>query len=584
MAIKGVTFLTSVLESALIKPDEDDQLFFTPPNGRGKPVPLEVKLLKNKRDRSYPIYLPTEEMHKGEHREKIKYFPLAENVFLGNSEMLNLTIRVLGVRLHLSTNLLIHHLIKTKLDKNDKSYGNKVIEALKGVKIKTTLGTGIIKMLKSAAETDPKGKDALVKIGLNRNPDGKNKREAFAKIISTDKDRLFGKNHSQQQRDILQDLLTGIFGDIDNYTAGSTSMVCPSYFSVLKTFALLADRINEIARDLGENKNDDIIIPDDWFELLEDEKQLEDIHLKEITAKFPGNEGNGKATDEDNSAKMSSSGPVKRSFGKTKEVENHAPEVEEVVAKVPAEESVERESNEVTTSGMPKLKISLGGPSATATINAAQQTQQTVTSQPVYQGQVANTGSNGYSVVTPKRTTQQRQFHAKDALGRLLYWESGEPYQINSNTDTLQEIWEHDVTGAPLYHSNGEPSLVSRNVQQAGGLHQQTHGGHQQVYQPQHSGMNLPSAAELANMTYAERKFWERKISELNAPMQQPGMYQQGGLMQQQAGGLHQQTHAVQPQFGYQPQHTQTQTITAPHSDRPTGLTMFGSGNKKFTV
>lgn len=534
-----IDFLTSSLLALNVTPDEESQLFITSPNG--KKSSLTFKKTVNKKTRTFPIYLPTEEMQKGEHHDKFKYFPFAENMFIGNSEMLNVTIHLMNARLHQSTFMLLKALIQTKLDSEDKSYGGEVISALKGLGIKKTLGNKIMKLLTAIAKSQTTSSDALVKMGIDRKPEGKAVREGYIKLINTERETIFGENPDQQVRDILSDLLTNIFGDLKDYYAPTMSRMCPSYFALLKSFAMAADRINLIAEDLGVYKNKDIFISlDGWADKLTDEIALEEYHSRVITAKFPGNIGIGKnnKTQEVQGEKQVAS---RLNLGRDSMANAPARQQEEVVSEQPVEKTEEyvRPSGfrlgGVRLEDNPDVGVDLAGNPTRPSLGVPKNMHQAPAPRQQFDqhGGFNQSNSNqnlGFNVIAPKNSGFEREVHLRDARGNALFWQNGEPYMARATTDTIDGmVWAVDNMGYPCYRPNGEPELIRINTtQQNTGLFGNQLSGNQQI--PQH---NFPSQQELSRMPYEEQAFWRTKINEAynqNQQAPQQNSFSGGGL------------------------------------------------------
>lgn len=503
-----VTFLTSVLSSVLIKPDEDAQLYHDIPGAKTKPL-ANVSVLVNKKPRQFPIFLPTDEQMKGKNRDNYKFFPFAESIFMGNSEMLNFLIRSISTRIHICTYITLSNLIKTKLDKENKSYGNTVVDILKDITIKKALGTSVLKVTRAIEKVKPYGTSAIAAISLDRSPEDKTfNRQAKLRIVNVEKDKIFGVNPDQQTRDLIEDLINAMFGDLSQYVQGSSSKMCPSFFSILKTFIVVSDRLNEINNDLGIYKDDTCVIDDSWFSMLEDEAALETYHTKHIIAKLEGNVGTGsKANAPKETVETSDSGTSrpKRNFSKPS-VQERAQEEEVYEEEVAEEEPVSGGLGGGSLGGG-----TLGGGLAQSDNDIVPQTSTSYV-------RSANSGLRG-TVVPPKNAKRSVRVHVCDENGVKLYWEGGDPYMLDGADGDVATgmIWAVDRYGQYLHLPNGEPELISCSPRN-------NRGGYNNRNERQHHNNdrrmgfdNHYDNVDVSNMTYAERKAYENEMTRRNS-------------------------------------------------------------------
>lgn len=522
MSIEKVNdFLGSVLSSVFVEIDEDAQLIIAMPTV--KPTAAVVRMEVNNKLRDMPMYLPTEEMLKAENNDKIKFFPFAESIFQGNSEILNWLIRMLSARIHTSTYGLLKALVCTAMDDSDKTYGNSVIEVLKGVKVKKTIGNDLVKLLRTMSKSKPFGPDAVAAIGLSRKAKGQNTRQGYMRIVNTEADKVFGAKPNQQVRDLLHDLLEVVYGDLNDYVCGSSSKMCPSFFAVLKAFSVVADRINLIANDLGKYKDADIIINDSWFDMLADESKLEVFHSKYIKAKFPGNVGT-KAKDSKVSSE-SKEQPVqhKNRFSKSApaSVEHEVVEIDDTVVQQEPEQS---SGFRLGGGGVKKNSFQPSNPASSFQPQNQQQNLDGMNSG------FNQTHSNQFEVERPQVARNDQPVHACDINGQPIYWESGEPYKVKTRTgnNKLPMIWAQSG-GMFLYHPDGEPMLIDAPNQNSGGGF--NNGGF--------GGGPRPNK-DPSQMTFAERCHWENEMQR-HQNQQNNGFnsgFNNGGGFNQNSGGF----------------------------------------------
>lgn len=561
---KALPFLESILSSVNIASDEDAQLVFDYPSI--EQTTLEVKVKRDKDTVSLPVYLPTREIQKMKLDKKLVFFPFAESIFNGNSEMLNMYLRLVGIRLHMSTAMLLEALVNTAIDKEDKSYGNEIIDILKGVGIKKTVAAKVKKLISAIASDKPYGPNSLVKLCLDRNPKGNSRRQTYPKFIDTEAPRFGKEVPSQQVRDILQQLLEGIFQDEKEYIGDSNSGMCPSFFATLKGFALIATRINEVAEDLGVHKNESIIISDDWFHMLADEKVLEKFHTHEIRAKFEGNVGVGKyGTKEEAPRPTTKKTKRKLGFSSAKRVEkeeSHNEHIEEL-------QDVVEEIEEIMEANEPGAGLTFDTGKYASKPRARQPRQSAANT--------LSTQHNGLKVVKPKnKRSKTVDVHAVDMTGEFITWESGEPYIVQGEGPMIPFVWQRDASGNPLFLQDGEPALQptaeTRQMHEYNKMNGGTanrHYGHN-VHTPASRG-RMYSPEELATMGFSERRMAEKEMAEAqgyhghmgghmtghlpahNGFAQQPATFMHGHMQPQQHAGFQHNAFHQQPMHQQQP-------------------------------
>lgn len=554
---KVLDFLLGTLKSMYITADEDYQLLADYPDN--KQTPVIASMSTDKGVKKLPIYLPADDIVKQQNKGKrLIYFPFAESIFNGNSEMLNLTIRAINSRLHGSTLALVEALLKSAVDTDNADYGNEVIKVLKGLNIKKTLGKQVIRLVKSARSVKPYGPSSLLAIKMTRDvPEGVSYiRQADIRLVDTEKETLFGDNPTQQVRDILSDLLSKIFNDKDTggYVAKSSSRMCPSYFTLLKSFALVADRINEVAKDLGTYKDDTIFINDSWFSMLEKEAELEKFHSRYIINKFEGNIGlakKGSANEVEQNQGNTPMARPKRNFTSEpsqqpeqqqqfEDNHNYEPEPQEEAAnggvmsfftpganaKVAPPSDTDAQPQQTQRSGHGTNYSTAQPQQQHGGYNARPLEPQRPT--PQQQSQQQYGGGNNSSrptinVLPPSKPMGLRKVHLHDTRGVALYWQNGEPYTAEASCEVIPNtVWRQDYMGNYMFTASGEPDLVETNGQAMPG---QSGFGHPAMNTP---NGNLPSQQDLAAMPYTQRIYWEDKIAQAQSQAQQYNNYGNG--------------------------------------------------------
>lgn len=311
-------FYTQVLSSLNIEVEDDAKLVLAMPgvvDAKGAPVRLDAVV----GGRAW--VLPTREVLKASPWEtQMAFHPLSENFVNADSATFNKLKSLVNVRLNMVLGQILVKMMEVAANPaQHKTLGAKASKFLKAV---PEVKASTIKHLEAIiARSDLENATRrLVNVFVKRRAKlgaGVHLRGAMvnfpvrSELSGTDK--VFGETLSKKDREAIAGLFDYLLPDnedLDTYSVGADSHVAPSFVALMKAFAVLAGRFNEVIHDHRKIfvGCDDLVTDVSWAEALEDLK-----HWASAIPPLPGNVGDAvkKTSGEDTASEAANVKPVR---------------------------------------------------------------------------------------------------------------------------------------------------------------------------------------------------------------------------------------------------------------------------------
>lgn len=283
-------FYEDIMTTADVVVSENGMLDYNILDGEGKiqdVVPITLRL--NETEKDLPLVLPTiEVLENADLNEVVVFHPATEVVYNGESETLSKLTNVLNIKLikeftnafqailELRANTAVHAgltLSQGKLIDNlpdpRKTTGEYYASITRKI---TTLNFRIVSLLlRRGGEIDGVKYQRTCTLFPN---------------ILAEEQPLFDVNGSKDNIALVR----GIYNKIipKNLETGSMDKGCPYLKALLSTYVATAEHINKIRKTLGKHKGNIQHINVDWFEQVDDIKEMQ--KMSSLNA-FPGNAG-----------------------------------------------------------------------------------------------------------------------------------------------------------------------------------------------------------------------------------------------------------------------------------------------------
>ena len=314
-----MTFYKQVLASVDLQVDDDGLIAFAPAGGEIIPAAIDGKRW----------ILPTQSAlnTRGIWDECIAFHPLSENFLNGESVVLAKLKAAINLKLGITTAELMAWLVKYAADPEKQNAGNVSVKASKYLKlvpdIKEITAERIEEIIeRSAASSDRR----FVNLYLKKGGDILDSRYSwvctatfpFRTELDGEQPKVFGVTISKKDQKSFKALFDYILPDndlIETYSAGSKVRSACKFDAVLRSFAKIATRLNEVIsshRKLLPTYKD-LLINLDWLETLDQVDKLADV-----VPPLPHNEGeSSRERRTEGAAKVSTAVAAKaqRTFG-----------------------------------------------------------------------------------------------------------------------------------------------------------------------------------------------------------------------------------------------------------------------------
>ncbi len=282
----------AILESLSIIADDEGHLSMVI-NGSHIPWMLSEDSSKDKQTRR--MVLPTSYILKNpDWNVMVAFHPLSENILMGMSPVIRKLLDIVNLNLNIRINSLMADLIEIATDpRKSKKISPKHADFMTAASEASESTPGAFKTIVKNISL-AKGNKRVITLSVNRgsNLSGKDfsrvgivkfpiEKEFEAKTTTNSAGKevadysIFGAKITKKDRNAIRDIFTWMFpqcGIFDAYSVGTNAMIAPYFDVILRSYAGIARRLNEIVAMMGK------LLPDDskhlvnlsWLTELED--------------------------------------------------------------------------------------------------------------------------------------------------------------------------------------------------------------------------------------------------------------------------------------------------------------------------
>jgi hypothetical protein len=247
-----ITFYKQLLESLDCVIDKDDNVSYNPGSEK-EIIPVMISFSgKEKR-----LVLPTKKkLKEGGWTEYVGFHPLCESVFSGQSEVLNLLVKLASIKLHDYIQKLAATIISLGLD--TESHGKLTLKQKELLSEFGTIDTSVSKLAIAIAKknTGVTGKYPLLTLRLERG--GVIDDEVYSRTctlipyILKSKEGFCGvKEGSINSKEVITQIYNRLLPKI--YSVGSNANTAPYFIALLKCFYQVISHLNNVKSILGKH-------------------------------------------------------------------------------------------------------------------------------------------------------------------------------------------------------------------------------------------------------------------------------------------------------------------------------------------
>lgn len=292
---------TAILDSFGIHAEEEGSFLRSTHPVTGDTTPLMVTVARNSDMVTLPVVLPTKEVLKlEEDGTLIKYHPMGESVFRGQSEVLNKTVMLAGARVCMVTQCLVQTLVNLSVDTDLHSElspgAMKLIEQmplLKSANSKSNLSKYWSSLVKRT--TGIKGEFPICRFHLERT--GELDSNTYSRIcrlrpvvLEQPEGRIFGLvGPTAGTRESVLAAYTLVLGESGQFAAGSNSKSAPYLFALLRCYGAVLTHLNKLVKTLSKHLDKKLLTSN--VEWIKDIDNMDGYFKSELDIQFEGNIG-----------------------------------------------------------------------------------------------------------------------------------------------------------------------------------------------------------------------------------------------------------------------------------------------------